>query len=96
MSRKRKPIALQLAEKCGGTWRAARDGFGWYYTTPTGWTVRPYAEAVLEFDGYSDENFNTVYYSNPEHTGLLGMNGMIFYSGPKFGDRFPMPSPSYL
>lgn len=93
---KRRPIAAQLAERLGGSWRAVRDGFGWMYRCDDGRTVRRYGEPVLGYDGYSDTEFNTVYYASPECVGRLGVNGWIHYSGPKFGDRQPMPSPSYL
>jgi hypothetical protein len=58
-------IASQLTSNLGGKWQAVRDGFSWYYVQEgTSRVVRCYSESVLGWDGYSDEDFVTVYVDN--------------------------------
>ncbi len=61
---KKRPIADQLADILGGKWKAIRDGMSWYYKCSDDRVVRPYSESILGYDGYSDDNFQTVYYDN--------------------------------
>ena len=81
------PIVKQLNQRLGGTWKAVRSdlsGFGWMYVQDgTGRTVRPYAESVLDYDGYSDTKFVTVYIDNNGVT--VGRAGVVYY--PPLSDR---------
>ena len=73
---RRHPIAKQLSEKLGGNWRAVRNGFGWYWVCSDGREVRKYAEGVLDYDGYSDSEFYTVYYDKGGKR--VGSHGLIY------------------
>lgn len=61
MTKKHTPISVQLAKDGGGTWKAVRYGFGWEWVCDDGRIVRRYAEPALGFDGYKDDEFNTIY-----------------------------------
>lgn len=74
-SRNRPDIVGQLARVVGGEWKAVRDGMSWKWVRSDGYVVRSYAESVLEFDGYSDTNFLTVYYGSDGR--WLGAGGVI-------------------
>jgi hypothetical protein len=65
--RKKLSIADRLSEALGGEWKAVRDvgDFSWHWVQEgTDRTVRGYAEPVLGYDGWSDEEFNMVYLDN--------------------------------
>lgn len=75
----RYPIAKQLQARFGGEWKAVRsdhNGFGWMYVEKAGRAVRCYSESVLDFDGYSDTEFNTVYIDDAGVT--VGRCGVIY------------------
>lgn len=85
MSRKTS-IVSQLNRKLGGNWKAVRDEgcFGWRWVAEDGREVRAYAEAVLGYDGYSDEEFYTVYLLSTagklKELRRVGHNGVIYAS----------------
>ncbi len=57
----KRPIAQQIEAQLGGTWRAVRNGFGWKWEDATGRVVRAYSESVMDYTGWSDSVFNTVF-----------------------------------
>lgn len=61
---KRLSIVKQLNDKLHGNWKAVRDGFGWKWVNDQGREVKAYAESIATYDGYSDDEFATVYIDN--------------------------------
>lgn len=73
MARRKETVAQALTRATGKAWTAVRDAgeFGWRYRCEDGRVVHACAESVLGWDGYSDTEFDTVYYD--QHGFRYGM-----------------------